>query len=602
MRLRSNILNGYSSQAIDKNGGVLTLPLLLVNSTPTLPLEAASKQYVDSLIDNIDASRITGVFQAARLPALNGTDVTSSGGGVLTLSDTGVVAGTYTKVNVDSKGRVTGGSQLTAGDIPVFSFNKLTNRPTTLVGYGITDGISINGGTFTGSLLLNTTPTLGAHAANKEYVDARVASIAGTGDFVYKTGDILAKSTNTAQTGFLRANGSKVSKVTYSALYTAIQNTFDWVRRSGIERPWRHQYQKDFTGALTLTNSDIQVASGGAPKFVFMTKNRAYYAAGTTFFTSDFDGNGTPNQLTTVSVGSLAVIPTVYFLGKNRVWCFYINTSSPSTNAMYSAPINNDGTIGQFQLYSSPQGTINNTTKVVRVGTRFYFFTPTGPGLDHSYANIAANEDIGAFNGLGVISGTAGLNNLIDVFVIENKLYALTCTNSSGTMVYTPYYATINEDSTISSWTAGPTLSLPARSGSFGIWQEHSLVLTTKTAIQFLYQTNDDSYGGRLLGNQLTVNSSGVPVSWSAQSVIDAYNSFYYGKAINEGFISKNAFYIFGSYNAGYQAVRKLSFNGVSTDYSSFYDGTDTGSDPNNFYIPSLASEEKAGLYWYIKH
>ena len=239
MRLRSNILNGYSSQAIDKNGGVLTLPLLLVNSTPTLPLEAASKQYVDSLIDNIDASRITGVFQAARLPALNGADVTSSGGGVLTLSDTGVVAGTYTKVNVDSKGRVTGGSQLTAGDIPVFSFNKLTNRPTTLVGYGITDGISINGGTFTGSLLLNTTPTLGAHAANKEYVDARVASIAGTGDFVYKTGDILAKSTNTAQTGFLRANGSKVSKVTYSALYTAIQNTFDWVRRSGIERPWR---------------------------------------------------------------------------------------------------------------------------------------------------------------------------------------------------------------------------------------------------------------------------------------------------------------------------------------------------------------------------
>ena len=48
--------------------------------------------------------------------------------------------------------------------------------------------------------------------------------------------------------------------------------------------------------------------------------------------------------------------------------------------------------------------------------------------------------------------------------------------------------------------------------------------------------------------------------------------------------------------------MRKLSFNGVSTDYSSFYDGTDTGSDPNNFYIPSLASEEKAGLYWYIKH
>ena len=227
MRLRSNVLNGYTSQAIDANGGVLTLSLLLVNSTPTLPLEAASKQYVDSLINDIDASRISGVFPAARLPPLSGTDVSSPGGGVLTLSDTGVVAGTYTKVTVDAKGRVSAGSSLSAGDIPGFSWNKITtNKPTTLSGYGITDAISISGGTFTGSLLINTTPTAGNHAANKEYVDARVAAVIGSGDFIYKTGDIVSKSTTTTPTGFLRCNGASVVKTSYANLWIAVGENF----------------------------------------------------------------------------------------------------------------------------------------------------------------------------------------------------------------------------------------------------------------------------------------------------------------------------------------------------------------------------------------
>lgn len=227
MRLRSSVLNGFSSQAMDSSGGVLTLPLILVNSTPTLPMEAASKQYVDSKIDNIDASRVSGVIPAARMPPLAGTDVSSAGNGVLTLSNTGVVPGTYTKVTVDAKGRVTAGAQLTAADIPNFSFEKITtDRPDTLAGYGITDGMSVYGGAFTGPLLINTNPTAGNHAANKEYVDAKVASVVGSGDFIYKTGDIIPKSTTTTPAGHFRCNGAQVPKASYPALWTAIGETF----------------------------------------------------------------------------------------------------------------------------------------------------------------------------------------------------------------------------------------------------------------------------------------------------------------------------------------------------------------------------------------
>lgn len=225
MRLRSNVLNGYNAQVIDENGGVLTLPLLLASGTPTNPLEAVTKQYVDSKLDSIDAADLTGVFFPARLPALSGTDVSSAGGGVVTLSNTAVVPGTYTKVTVDAKGRVTAGSFLTAGDIPNFSWTKITtDLPDTLAGYGITDAASLNGGVFTGPLLINVNPTAATHAANKEYVDAKVASVVGSGDFVYKTGDIVAKSTTATPTGYLRCNGGSLSQTTYAALYAAIGN------------------------------------------------------------------------------------------------------------------------------------------------------------------------------------------------------------------------------------------------------------------------------------------------------------------------------------------------------------------------------------------
>lgn len=67
-------------------------------------------------------------------------DVTGTGTGTieLTLSNTGVSAGTYKSLTVDAKGRVTGGT-----------------NPTTLAGYGITDALSSAGGSLTGLLTLS---------------------------------------------------------------------------------------------------------------------------------------------------------------------------------------------------------------------------------------------------------------------------------------------------------------------------------------------------------------------------------------------------------------------------------------------------------------
>ena len=60
----------------------------------------------------------------------------------MTLANTGVAGGTYTSVTVDAKGRVTAGGSLAATDIPSLDWSKITTgKPTTLAGYGITDGL-----------------------------------------------------------------------------------------------------------------------------------------------------------------------------------------------------------------------------------------------------------------------------------------------------------------------------------------------------------------------------------------------------------------------------------------------------------------------------
>ncbi|ODS51111.1 MAG: hypothetical protein ABS42_00110 [Bdellovibrio sp. SCN 50-8] len=101
------------------------------SSVPALTVDAKGRltAVTNLAIGGLNTSVLTaGVLDAARLPALTGDVTTSAGAVVTTLATTGVSAGTYKSVTVDTKGRVTAGT-----------------NPTTLSGYGITDAV-VNGG------------------------------------------------------------------------------------------------------------------------------------------------------------------------------------------------------------------------------------------------------------------------------------------------------------------------------------------------------------------------------------------------------------------------------------------------------------------------
>ena len=93
-------INQLDTNKLDISGGTLTGSLILA-ANPTLPLEAASKQYVDNLIANT-------------YTAGTGINIT---GNIIRITDTGVITGTYgnssqsASFTVDAQGRLTAASQ-----------------------------------------------------------------------------------------------------------------------------------------------------------------------------------------------------------------------------------------------------------------------------------------------------------------------------------------------------------------------------------------------------------------------------------------------------------------------------------------------------------
>ena len=211
---------GDSGRPIDIE---FTGPLIL-SGDPTEGVDAATKQYVDNRFLSLSASDLkSGILPISRLPAFSGDLTNVAGSNVFTLNPTGVTSGTYRKVTVDAKGRVIGSSALGAIDIPPLDWTKITkNKPNTLAGYGITDGINLTGDTIVGTLKSNATPTAAMHAVTRGYVETAASGAGG----LVSPGIIIGFPTTTTPNGYLRCNGGEPSKSTYPNLYAVIGDKF----------------------------------------------------------------------------------------------------------------------------------------------------------------------------------------------------------------------------------------------------------------------------------------------------------------------------------------------------------------------------------------
>jgi phage-related tail fiber protein len=142
------------SDQLTNSVAIGTAPFVITSTTRVANLNVATAGTADELTTARTIS-ITG--DMAWTTTFNGNGNVT---GVGTLTNSGVTAGTYTKVTVDSKGRVTSGTTLAASDVPTLNQNTTgsaakwtTARTITLTG-GVSGTTTIDG---SGNVSINTT-------------------------------------------------------------------------------------------------------------------------------------------------------------------------------------------------------------------------------------------------------------------------------------------------------------------------------------------------------------------------------------------------------------------------------------------------------------
>ena len=152
----------------------------------------------------------------------------------LTAKDTGVVAGTYSTVTVDAKGRVTGGAALASADLPASGVNAGTYRsvtvdskgivtggtnPTTLAGYGITDAAPSSHVSAGGNAHAAATTTLAGFmsAADKAKLDG-IASSATNYTHPSGDGNLHVPATGTTSNGKVLRAGASAGSLSWATL------------------------------------------------------------------------------------------------------------------------------------------------------------------------------------------------------------------------------------------------------------------------------------------------------------------------------------------------------------------------------------------------
>ncbi len=544
-------LNVYNQAGVNQAISNLTSASEVVVGTmtlagdPTQPLEVSTKSYADSKATALSISNLVDTLNVSTIPGYTGDVISGAGTGVFTLGNTGVIAGSYTKVTVDAKGRVLSGGSLTTGDIPALDWSKFTNKPTTTDGYGITDGIPLVGGTVTGNITVNNTPVNTGHAATKGYIDNAVGgSIVG-----YSTGDVIVRPTTTTPTGFLRCNGGQVSKTTYSSMYSLVGDSYTPMIRVGSGQPWRQQYYINTTNTQYVGTWTTGTSLPGALAYsqAIVTSNRVYLLGGingsglvATVYTAPINADGTLGSWTTgtslpVTLGMSQAIVTsnrVYLLGGH-------NGGYAST--VYTAPINADGTLGTWATGTSLPGALAYSQAIVTSNRVYLLGGFNGSAYVATVYTAPFTTD---FTSNGWTTGTSLPVGFSDsnAIVTSNRVYLL-CGFAAGGVGYTPavYTAPINADGTLGTWTTGT--SLPT-----AVLYSQPIVTFNKVHLLGGYLPSSTGYTSTVY--TASINADGTLGSWTTGTSLPG------ALAYSQAIVTSNRVYLLGGINgSGYVAT-----------------------------------------------
>jgi len=200
-------------------------------------------------------------------------DATGSGTTAITvtLANTGITAGTYTKLTVDAKGRATSGGTLLATDIPTLTASKISDFDTQVRTSRLdqmaapTAAVSMNGQLLSGLA----DPVSGQDAATKNYVDSAVQGLSPKDSVRVATTENITISGLQTIDGVGVQAGDRVlvknqSTASQNGIYIAAAGAWD---RSADANTWNELISAYVFVEEGTTNSDngylITVNAGG---------------------------------------------------------------------------------------------------------------------------------------------------------------------------------------------------------------------------------------------------------------------------------------------------------------------------------------------------
>lgn len=569
------------------DGLTLEGPLRL-NKYPEALNEAVNKEYVDSLAVNITAAGITrGVMSEERFPAFEGDLVAGAGTGIIEFAPSGVTPGSYTKVTVGRGGNVISGESLNAADIPTFGWGKVKTDtlPSTLAGYGITNGLNKDFGTVEGNLKSPVHPTMPEDAVTKQYLEGKLGNLKS-----YSVGDIVGGEWLTPPAGFLTCNGGMLNKSTYPELYNVVGDSFENTRYdAGSGRPWNNF--KESTAIVPV----------GSPGFTFSRMSASFNSPGgvarngSCFLLKDFLYQGVPggsfyvNTLNNSSgyLGTWSVSPVPmpvasgkisFLVTKNKLFLF------SETGQFYQSPVNSDGTIGNFTPieYQIPASIKLYTLPVLFKGNIYVFDLV---GSSYYISRVNKNGDLGNWNKKQLpIPLPYSVNDETNSFTLPEaicfsafgKIIVFT-TNVNGELVFKNEQLLQNHYLGITAVIGNVLLGVSRQSDA---------------VVKIVFSPSGE-FLSMVYFNNLPNVSTSVPAQVMNGSIILVKNYIY----IMGPFDSSGSMYPDGKRNY----VVSLA-NAGSNDYSQYYDGSLVITDPLKFQLPEVANNGNMSTNYFIKY
>ncbi|QXN70468.1 putative tail fiber protein [Bacillus phage vB_BspM_AgentSmith] len=433
MRIKSYVDGGHAGQGIfTSQGASLTGPLILAGD-PVEPMEATSKQYVDQNNQDLISQGVTaegfvkGGVAPAVLPAFSGDVSNVQGSNVFNLPESGVMSGTYPKVEVNAKGLVVDGGSLLETDIPTLPWGKITSgRPTSVSGLGIEDLLGYEGGELTGLMEAHADPVSPKNPSTVGYIRGK----AETYPDILQVGDIIEKPTIVTPFGFLKANGGLVSKEMYADLYAVIGDKFNNPLIQSNSRSWSDQYNFNFE-----TNGNLDVWTEETPfpfdirsSTLFTVNDYVYIKIGQKglhlsdeIYRTKLIGGNLSTSWELVGTYPLKGHHSTVVVFKDKVYLIG-NGWQQTTNKIYSSSLNSDGSISSWTVISELPYPIT-ACKAVIYNNRLYVIGGwTGANSSNKIISSALDYDGNLLSWREETHSLEGLTG-VGVCLINNKLY-----------------------------------------------------------------------------------------------------------------------------------------------------------------------------------